>query len=224
MMRMPTLPGLLLLAASASADTYWISYNPSTGRYPEEEGWTRNIGGGGALRYFDNGALVIDSRASISIVDYYDMLMHGHLDPSQPGEQFVMRWRVRIDEVQGVDDDDAGVVSDHNWKVFFGLGYDRIYSEFEPGVSAPFAPGVFHTFELRSSDMRGYTLDIDGQRAINGSFWHSGEASRVGWGDGVEGYASMSHWESFDFGVVPEANSVLLGLMPVSLWRVRHST
>ena len=93
-----------------------------------------------------------------------------------------------------------------------GFGFDEttIYSGFESGVNATFEPGVFHEFELRSEDMRSYDLLIDGELAMSGSFWESLSGTWVGWGDCVEGYASLSRWDYVRFGVVPEPQSLLL--------------
>lgn len=211
----------IVLAAAiggASADQYWIAYEGDD--FPENQGWQRITGPlGGAQRSIENGWLVIDSRASTSIVDFYRRDMNGQLDPD-PGELFVMRWGVRIDEVIGLFDLDVGVFSDEKWAVGLTLNENTIESVFETGVSASFSPGVPHQFELRSVDMRSYDLFIDGSLAMQGAFWLSLTESQIIWGDGVQGAASLSRWDYVRFGVVPEPSSGLLFALWLASWRV----
>jgi len=189
----------------ATAEEYWIAYEGND--FPENEGWLR-ISYGQPERWLEDGCLVIDSRGSVSWVEFYQLNMGGNLDPG-PGELFVMQWRLRIDEAYG-GDITVGVYSDDKWAAAFQLYADTISSVFELDTSAPFLPDVFHEFELRSSDMRSYELYIDDELAIEGSFWLSLTESRVGWGDSVQGAASLSRWDYFRFGVVPEPSSALL--------------
>ncbi len=195
----------LVVVSAVSADQYWIAYEGND--FPENEGWLR-ISYGQPERWIEDGCLVIDSRGSVSWVESYRLEMQGNLDPG-PDELFVMQWRLRIDEAYGADIG-ITVFSDDKWGAAFQLDADTISSVFEPDTSAPFLPGVFHEFELRSSDMRSYELYIDDDLAIEGSFWFQLIESRVGWGDGVQGAASLSRWDYVRFGVVPEPSSALL--------------
>ena len=53
--RLLFLTGLtLVLAASATAEPYWISYDGND--FPENEGWTRVLNEGGAERSIEDGA------------------------------------------------------------------------------------------------------------------------------------------------------------------------
>ena len=202
--------GALLLGGQiASADEYWIAYEGND--FPENEGWWHIWGDVRADRRIEDGSLVIDGLADIRIVDFYQMPMNGTLDPG-PGETFIMQWRLRVDEVvsrRGLDPG-VSVFSDDMWAVSLRFGEDRVESVFETNVRATFEPGVFHEFELRSSDMRSYQFLIDGELAINGSFWFSLIESRVGWGDVIEGARSLSRWDYVRFGVVPEPQTLLL--------------
>ena len=208
MIRMLCLGALLALGVcGASADQYWIAYEGND--FPENEGWRRITFGGGAERYLDQGNLVIDSLASTQIADFYEMRRNGELDPG-PGELFVMEWRTQIDEVVGFMDLTVGVNSDEEWSVGFELNMDTIRSLLEPGTNASFEPGVAHSFDFSSADMRSYELRIDEETVISGHFIRFFESSRVGWGDGVQGAASLSRWDYFRFGVVPEPSSALL--------------
>ena len=68
--------------------------------------------------------------------------------------------------------------------------------------------------------MRAYDLYIDGNLAISGSFWFSLTPSRVFWGDSIQGGASLTHWDYFRFGVVPEPGPGLLLAFWLTSWRV----
>ena len=207
MIRVLCLCGLLALpVCRASADEYWIAYEGND--FPENEGWRRITFGGGAERFLDQGNFVIDSLASTQIADFYEMRRNGELDPD-PGELFLMQWRLRIEEVIGFMDISLGVNSDERWAIAFQMNTDTIRSALE-GLTASFDPGVFHEFALTSTNMRTYELRIDGKPAIKGQFRLFFDSSRVGWGDGIQGSASLSRWDYFKFGVVPEPNSALL--------------
>ncbi|MEW6251520.1 MAG: hypothetical protein AB1716_12805 [Planctomycetota bacterium] len=201
-------PAMLLIAAatarSSPGDTYWVNYQASSGLFPEEAGWTRYTREGGDQRWFEDGWLVMDGTADPRIQDYnrFDR----SLDPA-PGEEFIVQWRISVDQLSGYYDPAIGVFSDEQWGVGFVMSLGDIKSQFEQNVSASFAPGVAHTFELRSRDMRAYSLSIDGLPAISGSFWLSLSRSHVAWGDGVYGAASLARWEFVRFGVVPEPDS-----------------
>jgi hypothetical protein len=218
--------GMLLATAAARASPYWIEYEPGSGHFPEEEGWSRYASYGGDQRWLGDGWLVMDGMGDARIQDYYRMSMSGALDPGS-GEEFVIQWRIRIDELQWYHDPGVVVCSDEKWAVSFVMSLNGIERVFEEGVSAPFEPGVPHAFELRSADMRSYVLSIDDVPAIYGSFWLSLTASRVVWGDIVSGGASLAQWDYLRFGVVPECNSlvlsgtamVLLPLLRSRTWR-----
>jgi hypothetical protein len=185
---------------------------------PEEFGWTRNWGnwhgqyqGPGAYRTLENGILTYDSLYDPGVFDFSYIEDPGWpIDPG-PNELLIMEWRLKVDTVTGwYRDPSVALVSDTGWTVGFGFGVDHVASGFEPGVIIPVAPGVYHDYQLRSWDMLTYTLYIDGQFARIGSFWEAFPPSYVGWGDGVQGAASLHHWDWFRFGVVPEPASVIL--------------
>jgi hypothetical protein len=182
---------MLLVVGAARASPYWIEYEPANGHFPEEEGWERVTRSGGDERWLEDGWLVLDGMANPEIQDYYQMDALDAIDPA-PGEEFVLRWRIRIDELQWYHDPAVGIFADTRWAVGFLMSLDTIESEFEDAVSAPFAPGVSHNFEFRSTDMRTYVLSIDGQPAIYGNFWYSLCDTMVLWGDGVYGGASLA--------------------------------
>jgi hypothetical protein len=198
-----------LLAAPVGAEEYWITYEGND--FPEDEGWTRTTYGGGAERSLEDGALVLDGREDNSIVDSYSM--RRPIDP-EAGELFIMRLRLRVDELtSGPWDPAFGVSSDESWSVGFQLSETRIFNIDDPDMSASFEPGVFHRFEVRSSDMRNFELRIDDSIALTGPFTHIVTASKVSWGDQTVGGASLSRWDYFEFGVVAEpASGALLGI------------
>jgi hypothetical protein len=204
-----TIVTALLVVGAARASPYWVEYEPGNGLYPEEDGWHRFFSHGGSQRSFDGGWLVMDSMASPNIEDYYSLTMTDGLDPG-PAEEFVMQWRIRIDELEWYYDPGVSVYSDERWAVLFAMNLTTIESLFEPGVFATYEPQVEHAFELRSTDMQTYVLSIDGVPAIHGNFWDAvSNASTAIWGDSGGG-ASLARWDYFRFGVVPECDSFLL--------------
>jgi len=167
---------LLTLTASVMAEQYWVEYDPSAGLFPEEVGWTRIVYGGGAERYFEDGALVLDGMASTQIADVYQMCRPGMLDPGA-GELFMARWTLRVDELVGYGDAVVVINADdaRGGCMMFHEGLVR--SLLEPGLHAFFEPHQYHDFELRSSDMETYQLLIDGVAALAGSFKGSSRIS-----------------------------------------------
>jgi len=210
-----------VLVAQAGADEYWITYEGND--FPENEGWIRIWNPPLAERWIEEGALVIDSRASGATNEWYELYPEW-VNP-QPGELFIARWRLRVDELTiGWRDPSVGVFGDDYWGVGFNFNEDTIESVYEDDVTAHFEPHVFHDFQLRTADMRAYELYIDGFLAIEGSFWLSLSSSRVLWGDTVSGGASLSRWDYFRFGVVPEPPSIATMLVLLVAWHnVRRS-
>jgi hypothetical protein len=208
------------VACPAIGERYWIAYEGND--FPESEGWTRNYGAGGADRWIEDGTLVLDGRDDMMIYDSYTMLRA--IDPD-PGELFIMRVRLKVDELSfGYDDPGFAVASDESWRAGFQLSETRISNLDDPQMSASFEPGLYHSFDLRSYDMRTFELLIDGSAALTGPFTHIISASKVTWGDKVEGAASLSHWDYLEFGVVPEPTSaVALALLTMIVFgRVAH--
>ncbi|MGE0760186.1 MAG: hypothetical protein AB7O38_24450 [Pirellulaceae bacterium] len=191
--------GMALLASTATADQYWIAYEGD--ELPEMEGWSRVFSDGGAERSVADGALVLDSRRSISIVDYYNW--EQPLNPG-PNELFVMEWSLRVDFVSAREDPNLGVFSDDFRAVGFEFSESYLIDAFHPNRRFEIEPHVFHSYRLQSADMRDYELWVDGIPALSGSFFGVFDNSRVTWGDGVQGSASLADWDYFRFGVIPE--------------------
>ncbi len=195
-------------AAVGLADQYWVSYEAEN-TFPEDEGWNRLTFYGGAQRWLEDGALVIDSRDSIMISDSYNQSRPGNLDPDL-GEVFVMQWRLRIDSVGGPWDPSVGVFSDGQRAVTLDFAIDRVRAFGGAGWIASFEPGVFHEYEIRSADMLSYDFYVDQTRMYTGEFWGpTVDSSFVDWGDGTQGGTSLACWDYFRFGVVaPEPFTV----------------
>ena len=202
MMRLISLAASVLLAtAPVWAEPYWISYEGND--FPENEGWAHIWSYPLAERWIEDDAFVIDSRASGATNDWYEWYPEW-VNP-EPGELFIAQWRLKVDELTiGWRDPCVAVFGDDSWGVAFDFNEDTIESVYEDDVSAQFEPHVFHDYELRTADMRTYRLYIDDALAIQGEFWDSLSSSRVLWGDTVSGGASLSRWDHFRFGVVPE--------------------
>lgn len=202
-----------LASASALGTPYWIAWEGDD--FPENQGWTRHWGnwsgayqGPGADRALEGGILSYDSLYDAGVYDYVDI--QRNVDPA-PGEQFVMEWRLRIDVVTGWSEDPGiGLFADTTWAVGLHFGVDHVTSAFEADSTIALVHGVFHDYQLVSNDMRMYELRIDGELVRVGSFWESLKRSNVGWGDSIQGAASLHEWEYFRFGVVPEPWSFTL--------------
>jgi len=208
----------LLGSAASRAEQFWIAYEGDD--YPENQGWKRVYGNengpyaGGANRSLADGILTIDSLSNIYVCDFYEI--HRHINPG-PGEVFMAEWRVLVDPRS--DASDVGVViarDEPAGDVFLELGPAGVIVE--PGhVSISLPPDVFHSFFFRSDDMETYDLFIDGVSRHSGRFDPvTNLESFVNFGDGVQGQRSLSQWDYFRFGVVPEpasAAALLLGAL-----------
>lgn len=203
---------LTILAVSTcalgAASTYWVEYDPGAGLFPEQAGWTRYTSGGGDVRYFEDGALVLDGQPGTH--DAYAWYRPGELDPA-PGEIFVAQWTLCVSQIDPPYPLDPSVViySDSQRGIAFDFGYDNV--RVDPGETIPFEPGVFHEYEVRSATMLSFDVYIDGLLVYSaGSFPTVGD-SLVGWGDMSRQAGSQSRWSTFSFGVIPE---------PCSAWPV----
>jgi hypothetical protein len=222
-MRVVAVLTLLALVASAAGEQFWCEYDASAGLFPEDAGWTRITYGGGAQRSFEDGALVLDGLADLGIEDFYRMDAPLQL---QAGECFVLRWRMRADQVFGFAD--PGM----NFTVLGQAALTLVYTESSiyslgEGVStvATFEPGVFHDYQVTSTDLDTYTLQIDGEDVHYGLLDPTGWESGVQWGDYVRGGRSLAHWDYVQFGVIPEPTSgVIMGLLAPLLFLFRGPT
>ncbi len=157
-----------IVPSVALAEPYWIAYEGND--YPENEGWTRYATDPPAQRWLQDGSFFIDSRAGVHTVDNYTIYFDGGLDP-EPGETFIMCWRLKIDEATPWEDPGVYVTSDDLYSVAYLFAEDYLLSLYEPSVYVQFEPGVFHEYELRSTDMRKYELYLDGHLVVNGVFF-----------------------------------------------------
>jgi len=198
----------------ATAEQYWIAWEGDD--FPENQGWERVWGnwdgqyeGPGAIRTLEDGILTYDSLYDDGVYDFSKMNRPGQMDPD-PGELFIVEWRLKIDHVVGYTDPGVGITSDEAWLLGLAYGYDRIYSVYEDYAVIPIDPGMFHSYRIISPDMRDYHLYVDGELAHHGAFWHWVGASQITWGEGTQGAASVHRWDYFRFGAVPEPSSALL--------------
>jgi hypothetical protein len=195
--------------SESRATPYWIAWEGED--FPEAGGfWQRNYGFGGCVRTLSNGVMTLDGMRDRNIWDFVYTENAIKVDLNGPSEEFRMQWRLKVDKVEGVIDNDPSVsiASDARRQVSFEFGESYVSSAFEPGNNATFQPGVFHDYEFRSTDMRTYALRIDGQVALTGTFWDSATRSYIGWGEGRQGASSLTDWDYFRCGVVvPEPTS-----------------
>jgi hypothetical protein len=200
-----------LCACLVQAEPFLIEYSAASGLYPEESGWTRHTHGGGAARSLSDGVLTLDSTASSMICDYYRI--DRPITPD-PGETFVAEWRVCVAHQSGYWKALAGAVADDGAAVLFDYKEDYVRS-FYDGWSVPIAPGVFHTYRLESTSMYDFSLYIDDSYARSGVFDRPGPPVPFAWfGDGSYGgdTLTLTEWDYFRFGVVPEPSGMALVL------------
>ena len=191
---------LMLCITTGRAEPYWVAYEGND--FPENGGWVRHTTGPPPERWLEEGTLLVDSRVGPYTTDTYTVFFDGGLDPG-PGETFLMQWKLNIHEATPWEDPGVYVVAEDHWSVLFAFGEGYLTSTYESNVYAEFEAGAFHEFEMRSTDMRQYTLYIDGDPVVHGMFVEGLQPSYVGWGD-VTGGGSLTAWDYFRFGVVPE--------------------
>jgi len=200
---------------------YWVAYEADD--FPENLSWLRVYGDengpqqGGAERTLEDGVLTLDGLRNDQIFDFYEM--QRSIDPG-PGEMFLAEWRVLVDPRS--DARDVGVViarDDPPGHVSFAIGPSTLWIR-DDHVTIDLEPNVFHAFSFSSVDMQEYQLAIDGIVEYEGSFdSYSILHSFVNFGDGVQGERSLSSWDYFRFGAVPEPAPLLALLFAPGAWR-----
>jgi len=200
------------LAISARAAPFYLRYDADE-TFPEQSGFTRRtIDPDGVLRRnVEDGVFTIDSRASASIVDLYRVRSDAFI--LGVDEEFRLSWRMRTLEDTGrPSQTDVAMFITNNeaaW-VDLQLGPEFVSEDEilfgEPEHFYPFAPGIFHEFSLRSTDMLSYGLFVDGQFAFEGRFHNQAISgpNLVSFGDEIAGLASLSQWDYVEIAVVPE--------------------
>ena len=182
----------LAFAASAGAETYWLRYEGDD--YPENEGWTRIWNQPFAQRAIEDGVFVLDASADRHTCEWYEYYTDNGcawpmeaVETGEPSSHFFVQWNVEIDRSSGSDWGGTTVAffAPDSSAVSFSLSEDTIRSLFEPGVSAVYAGGVPHEFEVRFSDMQGYELYIDGSFAFAGSFYDSIWSNKILFGEPI---------------------------------------
>ena len=209
----------LALAASASAETYWLRYEGDD--YPENEGWTQVRHIPYAERDVQDGVFVLDSSADPHTCEWYERSTAAALWPvsevefPDPGSYFFLQWRMRVDDYSGSSwgGPNMGVASPDGWDAVFYVTDDTIRYAYDSGLIASFEPNEFHDFEMRSRDMRTFELYIDGVLAFEGAWYDSMWSNRIAWGDGTTGASSLSRWDYIRMGIAPEPNSLFMMIL-----------
>jgi len=210
------LAAVFCVVGAANAGQFWVAYEGDD--YPENQGWQRACGNEqgddddkyGANRSLDNGIFILDSLSNYHIYDFYRTKRT--IDPG-PGEMFVAEWRVLIDPRS--DPRDVGVYIFRALSpghTYFKFGPNSVY--IEPGdITIGLEEGVFHSYRFESRDMQSFALSIDDTITLDGYFNDNSVLQYyVTFGDGVQGECSLSQWDYFRYGIVPEpaaATSVL---------------
>lgn len=203
--------GLALIAVFVSfarADQFCITTEPNV--YPESIGWERWTNDGGAERWFEDGALVLDGLASSHICDMYKQYLPSLPNPGE--DVLTVAWRVRVDQVDGFADPGLCLELGPHGGVELVYDEDGVYSISECEWIASFTAGVFHSYRLVTSDMDTYTLAIDRSVVHTGELSYWAPASFLQFGDATTGSASLSRWDYLRYGVIaiPEPGSILL--------------
>lgn len=208
-----TLICAVLLSTAASGNTFWVSYEGND--YPENEGWTRRYGSQypyvhGAQRDITDSVLSLDSLGDYQVYDYYYRLLPEELSLGS-GEEFVVRWRNRVDAVEGYRGPSVTIIG-RDSLASFHFEPDAIILTPQYGeVSLSVAPGVFHAYELRTGNWRHFDLFIDGQLRLQAPFdsIHY-QDDRISFGDTNSSAGTLSHWDFFRYGIVPEPATLAL--------------
>lgn len=204
--------GIIALAAGrAAGDQYWVAYEGND--FPENEGWLRTYGDGTFPpsdqpdRSLENGELVISTARDPSLWEYYSRIL---LDP-EPGERFEAEWRTRTEILSGPFDN--GVVfarSQPPGHVSFRFQSNGLLVRTDD-ILIPLDVTISHEFRFQSMNMSEYSLWIDGKQVYEGVFdSNSLLHGYVAFGPDVQGASSISSWDYFRYGVVPEPNALLL--------------
>jgi hypothetical protein len=223
LVRLGVLQAGILLASPVQAIPYWFAWEGND--FPENQGWERMHGPNGAqaVRTLNNGLMTIDGIQGAGVYDTNFMDRPGMVNPGL-GERFIMRWRVRVDDIVPSTGLDPGVavLSDDAWIASF-VYYKSHLLLGGTSYVVQFQPDVFHTWEFRSDDMRWFDLYLDGALALRAGFRFHGITlvSRVGWGDVASPSESRSTWDYFRYGVVPEPHSVVLLALTMAMARPR---
>ena len=90
----------------------------------------------------------------------------------------------------------------------FRFGPSGVY--IRPGeLTIGLEEGVSHSYRFESADMRTFALQIDDTITFDGYFYDNTTLQAyVTFGDGVQGERSLSQWDYFRYGIVPEPTSV----------------
>jgi hypothetical protein len=211
---------------AAKAEQFWIAYEGDD--YPENRGWERVWGddngpySGGANRSVADGIFTLDSLSNIQICDFYKT--QRTIDPV-PGEVFVAEWRVRLDPSSDSRDVGVGICRALSpGSAYFYIGPTSMYWGTDPwsGVTIGLEEAVFHSYRFESADMQSFVLTIDDTISLNGYFRDNTTLQySVGFGDCVQGERSLSQWDYFRYGIVPEPTSVVGLLLACVLPRRR---
>ncbi|GMU82606.1 MAG: hypothetical protein AMXMBFR47_24770 [Planctomycetota bacterium] len=201
--------GFLLSALSgvSRAEQFWVAWEGND--YPENEGWERShyVNGPPAIRTLADGIMTLDGMESVEVTDMYRM--YRPLNPG-PGEEFVAQWRLRVNVIGNPNfpyDPGVAIYGDNYEHVLLVFGVNEFYSILERRFTS-FDKDMFHTWELRSSNMGTFSLALDNTVVYAGAFAQAvAVGGRISWGDLVYGSNSVSEWDYFRFGVIPEPSS-----------------
>ena len=193
---------VLTISGNVARADWWYTYEASEGTFPEQQGWQRNTDAGGAQRWFEDGAFVLDASADPGIIECYSRGMESLPDPNDPTHVFVCEWSLKVESMTGWWNPTFFVTFEGYGDVMLGFQTDRIYSLHEGKYIAYFEPAVFHRYRLVTKDLDTYTLAIDGAVSYTGQVSPWAPASVVQFGDAGPADAGVSRFDYVCYGVV----------------------
>lgn len=192
----------LPIAIPVSGREWFVNYT-ATDTFPEEGVFTRHIWKGGAVRTLKDGILTLDTLHDPDAEDYYTYIRLGEMDPNGPGEVLVVEWRLFVEKVDGEYGASVGVFGDDDGAIGFNISRDRVLNPFDGTLDLSIESGRFHWFRLETADMIWYRLYVDAELRHVGRVWRPGFGeSRLAWGEGIQGYGALEHWDFLRAGVL----------------------
>ncbi len=183
-------------------------------QYPESLGWQRHHSSG-VTRTLGSGVLRVSADDAF---DFYTIQSDAF--SLADGESLVVRWRMRTLEggKTGPGQVTLAIHNESAESAWFTLSEGFVADTALMTGPIFVETGVFHEYEFRTDDMSDYTLMVDGELAIDGTFSPSPgtpDSNSVSWGDSFigSGAQSIAEWDFVEVTVVPEPGAAMVLLV-----------